>query len=74
MFTWLDALGIRSQVLTLREYAKPYSIALPRWVIFSLPQALWLFSGIVAFSCIWGKRDPKQAAVVNSILHHCPWV
>lgn len=57
MFSWFDALGMRSQVLTLREYAEPYSSALPRWVFFSLPQALWLFSGIVTFNCIWGKHD-----------------
>jgi hypothetical protein len=57
MFTWFDALGMRSEVLTLRQYAKPYSDTLPRWVIFSLPQALWLLGGMVAFSWIWGKHD-----------------
>jgi len=57
MFTWFDVLGIKSQVQTLRMYAEPYSNILPRWFIFSLPQALWLFSGIVGFICIWGKND-----------------
>jgi hypothetical protein len=57
MFTWFDALGAKSLVMALRAYARPYSSAFPHWVYFSLPQALWFFSGIVAFNCIWGTTS-----------------
>lgn len=57
MFTWFDALGVRSQVVMLREHAELYSSIFPCWVFFSLPQALWFFSGMVAFNCVWGKYD-----------------
>ena len=53
MFAWFDALGMRPAVGMLREYAALHFQALPHWVVFSLPQALWLFSGILYFQCIW---------------------
>jgi len=55
MFRWFDALHLRAQVHSIRIYAEPYAAVLPRWVIFSLPQALWLFSGVLLLSSIWGN-------------------
>ena len=55
MFSWFDKLGIGSTVKMLRNYAAPYSHTLPHWFYYSLPQALWLFSGILFFNCIWHK-------------------
>jgi len=53
MFTWFDALGLKVLVRALRGIAAPYSHIFPPWVYFSLPQALWLFSGILFLDCIW---------------------
>lgn len=63
MFTWFDALGMGRFVEALREYAGPYSQVFPHWVYFSLPQALWLFGGIVFFHCIW-----RNGAFLNKLL------
>ena len=53
MFIWFDALGMRPAVEILRGYAAPYSTTFPSWFYFSLPQALWLFSGILLFDSVW---------------------
>ena len=55
LFTWFDALGMGLTVRMLREHAASGSHAFPHWVIFSLPQALWLFSGILYFHSIWRR-------------------
>ncbi|MBF0106912.1 MAG: hypothetical protein HQM16_16490 [Deltaproteobacteria bacterium] len=67
MFTWFDVMGIRDHVLSLQSFAKPCYAVLPHWVLYSLPQALWLFSGIVAFSCIWGKEDALNRSLWSTI-------
>ena len=64
MFNWFDMLGIGPTVEMLRKYAAPYSHALPYWVYYSLPQALWLFSGILFFHWIWRK---------GSVINHMLW-
>ena len=63
MFCWFDTLGIGQLVETLREIASPYSHAFPHWIYFSLPQALWLFSGILFFYYIW-----RNGSTVSYIL------
>ena len=55
MFSWFAALGAARVVKMLRGNADAYCESFPGWVIFSLPQALWLFSGIIYFHCIWRK-------------------
>lgn len=59
MFRWFDALGVGVQVHSIRIYAERYANILPQWVIFSLPQALWLFSGILLLMSIWGNDKHK---------------
>ena len=53
MFHWFATLGIDQQIRQLREAVAPYSGALPSAVCFSLPQALWLLSGILYSHSIW---------------------
>jgi hypothetical protein len=54
MFSWFEAGGAIGLVHLVRQNVSAYRSALPGWFIFSLPQALWLFSGIIYFHCIWG--------------------
>ena len=62
MFRWFDRAGLRDEVEILRAVAAPHLGALPRWMFFSLPQALWFFSGLLAFQCVWvhGGRNERQ--------------
>ena len=61
MFQWLEAIGIGERVRLLREVAAPGREVFSDWIYFSLPQALWLFSGLVAFSAIWGPNAEGRA-------------
>lgn len=55
MFIWFDRLYLANFIGSLRAGASDLSAALPTWVVFSLPNALWFFSGILAFDIMWGS-------------------
>jgi len=57
MFKWIDTLALKDEVQGLRFMARPQLSSLPQWVSFSLPQALWYCSGLLAFECIWGATS-----------------
>jgi len=54
MFRWFALMGLREEVNAFRVVSRPYLSLLPGWIRFSLPQALWYFSGLLSFDCIWG--------------------
>lgn len=56
MFTWFDCLGLGGTIAWLRIGLGPFSIYLPDWFIFSIPNALWFFSGLIVFNSIWGMK------------------
>lgn len=55
MFTWLQAIGGAEVVAEIRLLASPLILEIPRWILFSLPAALWSYS-IVAWVA-WSWRD-----------------
>jgi hypothetical protein len=55
MFNWFDLIGLSSIVDSIRNITKAMFVIPPEWFRFSLPNALWLFGGILLFSSIWGK-------------------
>ena len=55
MFFWFDYLGLANFIGIMRAGASEISTALPTWVVFSLPNALWLVSGLLVFEIIWGS-------------------
>jgi hypothetical protein len=63
MFTWFERLGLSSLIDSLRYAATGISTYLPRWVVFSLPNALWIFAGLSLFSIIWG-HDPRNSRII----------
>lgn len=66
IFTWVDRLGLANFIGSIRGSASEFSPALPTWVVFSLPNALWLFAGVLAFDIIWGpKYSPSKLAWVS---------
>lgn len=56
MFTWFNSIGIARPIEVLRNTMSSYSHLLPGWFLYSLPNALWLFSGLVIFDVIWGPK------------------
>jgi len=53
MFKWFESLGFLSPVLYARHFIASLHIHFPSWFIFSLPDALWLFSLTLFFGIIW---------------------
>jgi hypothetical protein len=50
-------LGVSTQVETLRGLTP----ALPAWVVYSLPDALWMFSFSIFILAIWGFQRSREA-------------
>jgi hypothetical protein len=57
MFGWFEALGISNVVGSVRLASAPLRDGIPAWVVFCLPQALWLLSGLLALHVVWGRRS-----------------
>ncbi len=53
MFSWFSALGINQFIANMRIWAASLSGFFPAWIYFSLPKAMWLFSGCLAVHLIW---------------------
>jgi hypothetical protein len=53
MFQWVRALGLYPVLNILRQEISHYAITLPGWTIYSLPDALWVFSITAILAIIW---------------------
>lgn len=58
MFQWLDFFDLKESILRLREEIK---IQLPAWIIFSLPDGLWLFSYVSLMLMLWSNKPSWQS-------------
>ncbi|MCP4748303.1 MAG: hypothetical protein GY874_19525 [Desulfobacteraceae bacterium] len=56
MFSWFRYLHFDGAVMVLRDIAQPFADTMPSWFYYSLPNALWLFGGLIILSVIWGKQ------------------
>lgn len=61
MFKWLELLSLTDIVSTLREYLSPTREFIPDWVVFSLPDGLWVYSFSSSFLIIW--QDNFSSAI-----------
>lgn len=55
MFQWADAVGLIDPLSSLRAYAAPYRVSLPAWVLYSFPEALWVYSGTCFMASLWSQ-------------------
>ena len=60
MFNWFDSIGLGGLLNELRGQFS--SSNLPDFVIYSLPNSLWVFSGVLAISIIW-QTDNKEKSI-----------
>ncbi|MGC4079467.1 MAG: hypothetical protein QM702_20990 [Rubrivivax sp.] len=56
VFGWIGSLGLSGPLMRLRETLAPLARALPAWVLFSLPNALWAYAFTVAMSHMWSHK------------------
>lgn len=60
MFSWCRSLGIWELVRQMREASASVKEVLPIWFIYSLPQALWCFSGLCCIHAIWNRKAGER--------------
>lgn len=58
MFQWFDTIGLRQVIETTRQFIGHSH--LPSWTIFSLPDALWVFSFTNFMLIIWQDKFSAQ--------------
>ena len=65
MFVWLKHLGIYPSVISLRNEK---CLNLPNWVIYCLPDGLWMLSYLLIMLALWHKRPTRKALIYPMIL------
>ncbi|MSP70485.1 MAG: hypothetical protein EXR20_09445 [Bacteroidetes bacterium] len=59
MFRWFDTIGLGQTIKTARQLIGHSN--LPAWTIFSLPNALWIFSFTSFMLIIWRDKFSRQS-------------
>lgn len=63
VFRWLDLVGADQFAHLARGAASPARPLLPSWVLFTLPDALWVYALTACLSRIWrGSRGASRVA------------
>lgn len=62
MFSWFDKIGLSGPIDFFRSNQQLQKMAIPGWVKFSLPDALWLFSFNYVLLTLWGFNINRQSA------------
>lgn len=57
MFSWCRSIGILNFIRWMRDAVL---FDLPAWFVYSLPQALWCFSGLCCIHAIWNQKDGER--------------
>lgn len=62
LFDWFNSIGLSSKVELLRTNQFLKSLAIPGWVKFYLPDALWMFSLSYVVLALWDFNVNRQSA------------
>ena len=60
MFEWFDQMNLSKYIIELRSHTEAYSLILPNWLLYSLPDGLWLFSYLSLLLIIWDNKVSKK--------------
>ena len=61
MFRWFDVLGLTAGIQHLRDFSAPLGTRLPEWVLYSLPDALWVYGFTVFMGLLWAPVSTRAA-------------
>lgn len=53
VFEWLDAMGMTPLVLEIRAITLPVKQLFPAFVLYSIPDGIWVYSATALFGMIW---------------------
>jgi len=60
MFDWFHTMGLSELIQIMRSSVEGMDSNFPRWVVFSMPYALWVLSYMFFMSCIWWNSPSKS--------------
>jgi hypothetical protein len=63
VFRWLEMAGLAQIVTAAREYGFFYRSSIPQIVLYSLPDALWVYSYTAALALIWERDLSRQRLI-----------
>src|SRR5262245_21021918 len=66
MFRWLEELHLSQLILSARNSSAIQSVRLPDWVLYSLPNALWVLALVSAAGLLW--RDTKRTWLTIAVV------
>jgi hypothetical protein len=72
MFKWLDSLLLTTPVDFLRDSLYQYKSLIPGWIIYSLPDGLWIYALSMSLFLIWGNDYLKTSIWVVIALLMAP--
>lgn len=58
MFDWFEKINLSNEVSIIRDYFS--NVELPNWIIYNLPDFLWVFSFTSFLFIIWNKKIEKE--------------
>ncbi|OAD42366.1 hypothetical protein LPB303_14810 [Polaribacter atrinae] len=58
MFDWFEKINLSNEVSIIRDYFS--NVELPNWIIYNLPDFLWVFSFTSLLFIIWNKKIEKE--------------
>lgn len=53
MFSWYEIIGLGGLTHELRQFTFQFADNIPEWILFSLPDGLWIFSYVSLMLFIW---------------------
>jgi hypothetical protein len=53
VFRWIGAAGLRGPVHAARQSLAGVRPLLPAWILYSLPDALWVYAGVAFYAILW---------------------
>ena len=65
VFRWLDVLGLREVITGARNYTS--AVRLPQWVLYSVPDGLWVYATTSWMILIWRGTPPWTWLAVGVI-------
>ena len=68
VFKWLSYVELSGSIEVMRTYTLPYSVRLPKWLIFSAPNGLWILSFSALMLTIWGRENLLAAVYWTATL------
>jgi hypothetical protein len=71
VFKWINNIGFLSNLLTVRNWLHPLKGILPKWFLYSFPDALWIFSLTLFIGLIWYNGDRKRSILILMLSLFC---